>query len=148
VILRRFALALALASPLAAVDAYRVIDGQGVLTITGTDGSVLSVERPGEMGEATYYGPSGVLAGASRADPVFGGIVFTDAAGSVVGRMVPNYAGGWDHFRADGSYRGMSVVLPGDSWDVDPRGNILPDGLFPVPMPWTHQHGMTDTGGH
>ena len=129
----------ALAAPLIALDAHRVMDGAGELTIYGADATVLSVERPGASGEAFYYGAGGVLAGASRPDPIFGGVVFTDASGAVVGRMVPNYSTGWDHFRADGSYRGMSVVVPGDSWDVDQRGRVLPEGLFPVPLTWAQQ---------
>ncbi|MEK7413431.1 MAG: hypothetical protein AAB263_08945 [Planctomycetota bacterium] len=128
-----------LAAPLGALDAYRVMDGTGELTIYGVDSTVLAVERPGAAGEAFYYGAGGFYAGSGRPDPIFGGVVFTDASGAVVGRMVPNYSCGWDHFRADGAYRGMSVVVPGDSWDVDPHGAIMPDGLFPVPMSWSQQ---------
>lgn len=141
--MRRIGLILVFATLLPALDAHRVVDSTGDLTIYGIGATVLAVERPGAAGDALYYGAGGFFAGSSRPDPIFGGVVFSDGAGAVVGRMVPNYSSGYDHFRADGSYRGMSVVVPGDSWDVDTRGQLLPDGLFPVPMSWTHQLNLS-----
>jgi hypothetical protein len=126
---------------LAALDERRVIDSQGVQTIHATDGTVLSIERPGASpDEALYYGAGGVFAGRSRWDPVLSCIVYTDPSGIVLGRSYPAYTvGGWYHFRPNGSFLGMTAGAPGQSYDTDPRGVIVPDGLFPVPLDWTHQ---------
>jgi hypothetical protein len=141
-------LLLLLAAHLPALDFSRVIDEQGVQTLYARDGSVLAVEAPGAAGEALYFDALGRLMGSSRPDPVLGGRTYCDAAGLVVGSEVPNWSTGTDHFAADGTYRGMSVG--GElGFDVAPDGSLLPAGLFPVPMHWTSQIGLSGTAtGH
>ncbi len=140
-------LALFGASRLAALDVYRTMDETGEITIYGTDASVLSVEVPGAAGEATYLGAGDALAGWSKPDPVYGGVAFYNAAGSLVGRMVPNYGLGWDYFGPDGTYRGMTVLVSGSGYDVDGRGALLTEGLFPVPLHWSHLLGSAGVSG-
>jgi len=135
------------ATRLAALDIYRTMDGTGEITIYGTDASVLSVEVPGAAGEATYLGANDVLAGWSKPDPVNGGVAFYNAAGSLVGRMVPNYSLGWDYFSPDGTYRGMTVMVSGSGYDVDGRGALLTEGLFPVALHWSHLLGSAGVSG-
>ncbi len=139
--------AIVLTCPLAGLDVYRTMDGEGTITIFATDASVLSVEIPGAAGEATYLGAGDVVAGWSRPDPVQGGVAFYNAAGNLVGRMVPNYCLGWDYFGPDGSYRGMTVNVSDVGYDVDPHGALLPDGLFPVPLHWSHMLGSAGVSG-
>jgi hypothetical protein len=140
-------LAIVLTAPLSGADIQRTMDGAGIITIYDIDASVLSVEIPEAAGEATYLGAGGVLAGWSRPDPIHGGVAFFNAAGGLVGRMLPNYSLGWDYFGPDGSYRGMTVMVSDVSYDVDGRGALLPDGLFPVPLHWSHLLGSAGVSG-
>ena len=139
--------AIMIATHLDALDVYRTMDGEGAITIFATDASVLSVEVPGAAGEATYLGAGDMIAGWSRPDLVHGGVAFYNAAGSLVGRMVPNYSLGWDYFGPDGSYRGMTVMVSDVGYDVDRYGALLPDGLFPVPLHWSHMLGSASVSG-
>jgi hypothetical protein len=140
-------LILVAAAPAAALDVYRTMDEAGVITIYAPDASVLSVEIPGAPGETTYLGAGDVVAGWCRPDPVFGGVAFYGATGEVVGRSLPNYGLGWDYFGPEGSYRGMSIDVSGTGYDVDRRGALLAEGLFPVPLQWSLLVGTADIGG-
>lgn len=133
------AVLLACAAGAGALDVQRTMDGAGVITIYGIDATVLSVEVPTGPGQAAYLGAGGEVAGTSRYDAVSGAVVFYDRSGAEVGRMMRNWTVGWDHFSPDGRYRGMTVDGLGD---VDGAGRLLPEGLFPVPLHWTHRLGQ------
>jgi len=139
----RLALALAcLAGLAAAEDGNRIRLGDDSVVLFGNEGNVKLVERGRLPLEIVFHDPLGKVVGWSRPDRTGGGISYYTADGRLSSTLRPNYSTGYDVFDSEGGYRGMVVAGAAGGYDVNPSGQILPEGHVLVGMYWTDQLGI------